>query len=485
MPDPSAAESTRADARPAPSSPAATVFRRSWSSAATTARPDSSGADPAARARRPIGRITPVSEDGQAAVAAVPLNAELSGFALNDTVKALRTAPPRAARGPRSRSPAGPRSARTSRTRSPGANITLLAVTAAVVALLLIVTYRSPVLWLVPLMVIGVRRPGRRRRGLRPSPTLTGLTADGSTTGITSVLVFGAGTNYALLLISRYREELGRNDQSPGRAEHRRPARRTRDRRQQRHRGAGAADTALASSPSTRSLGVQAASGLVVAAVFVLWCCRRCSALFGTRLFWPFIPRSAPRRPHRERGLAPGCDCGRDARRAGGGRGRRRCWRCCARTARHPDRAVANRAVPRQGRIGRRLRNTGRALPQRTTDPPASSAATDHAAEIARDQVHARRRVGRDRPGTRQRATQWSVVLDAAPASDEAFETVDALRDSVRAGRSAARWSADPTPRPWTPATPPTRDRLVVDPRDPGRRARRCCTYCCAPRWRR
>ena len=44
-----------------------------------------------------------------------------------------------------------------------GANITLLAVTASVVALLLIVTYRSPVLWLVPLAVIGVRRPGRRR----------------------------------------------------------------------------------------------------------------------------------------------------------------------------------------------------------------------------------------------------------------------------------------------------------------------------------
>ena len=37
-----------------------------------------------------------------------------------------------------------------------GANTRLLAVTASVVALLLIITYRSPVLWLVPLIVVGI-----------------------------------------------------------------------------------------------------------------------------------------------------------------------------------------------------------------------------------------------------------------------------------------------------------------------------------------
>ena len=47
----------------------------------------------------------------------------------------------------------------------------------------------------------------------------------------------------------------------------------------------------FASSPSVRSLGVQAASGLLVAAVFVLLVLPPLLGLFGRRLFWPFIPR--------------------------------------------------------------------------------------------------------------------------------------------------------------------------------------------------
>ena len=56
------------------------------------------------------------------------------------------------------------------------------------------------------------------------------------------------------------------------------------------------------------------------------------------------------------------------------------------------------------------------------------------------------------------------MVLSAEPASDDAFRTIDALRDSVHARGSAARWSAGPTPRPATRARPPPRDRLVVIP---------------------
>ena len=56
------------------------------------------------------------------------------------------------------------------------------------VALLLIVTYRSPILWLVPLTVIALADRAATSLGGVVSD-LTGLTADGSTTGITSVLV--------------------------------------------------------------------------------------------------------------------------------------------------------------------------------------------------------------------------------------------------------------------------------------------------------
>lgn len=97
-----------------------------------------------------------VSDDDKAAVATVPLAADLSGFGLNDAVKGLREA---AADGLPSDLKAevtgGPAFGADIADSFSGANFTLLAVTAAVVALLLIVTYRSPVLFLVPLAVIG------------------------------------------------------------------------------------------------------------------------------------------------------------------------------------------------------------------------------------------------------------------------------------------------------------------------------------------
>jgi putative drug exporter of the RND superfamily len=238
-------------------------------------------------------RQVQVSARGEAALATEPLNADLSGFELNDAVKALRQQvgddlPPDV----RAQVTGGPAFGADVANSFSGANITLLAVTAAVVAMLLIVTYRSPVLWLVPLAVIGLADRVAAVVGTAAASGL-GMSPDGSTSGITSVLVFGAGTNYALLLISRYREELGRSDNH-------RDALGTAVRRVMPAILASNATVVLAlltlllaSSPSVRSLGVQAATGLVVAAVYVLLVLPPLLALFGKRLFWPFIPRVA------------------------------------------------------------------------------------------------------------------------------------------------------------------------------------------------
>jgi RND superfamily putative drug exporter len=82
----------------------------------------------------------------------------------------------------------------------------LLLVSGIVVAVILLITYRSPVLFLLPLVSVGFAVG--MAQGLVYLLAKAGLTVNGQSAGILTVLVFGAGTDYALLLISRYREEL-------------------------------------------------------------------------------------------------------------------------------------------------------------------------------------------------------------------------------------------------------------------------------------
>jgi RND superfamily putative drug exporter len=84
---------------------------------------------------------------------------------------------------------------------------TLLGVTALIVAIILIFVYRSPFLWLIPLVAAGM--------ALSVASAIVYVLAkndvlvlNGQSQGILTVLVFGAGTDYALLMVARYREEL-------------------------------------------------------------------------------------------------------------------------------------------------------------------------------------------------------------------------------------------------------------------------------------
>ncbi|MGZ0711923.1 MMPL family transporter (plasmid) [Coraliomargarita sp. W4R53] len=171
-----------------------------------------------------------------------------------------------------------------------GANFTLLLTTVVVVALLLLITYRSPWLWLVPLIVIGLA-DGLAAIVAQRVAAAVGVPLDASVTGILSVLVFGAGTNYALLLIARYRDELRINA----------------DRRVAMQRAVLGAGPAIIASGSTvalalatllfaelagnRALGLACAVGVVVAMIFALIVLPAALVLFGRGLFWPYIPR--------------------------------------------------------------------------------------------------------------------------------------------------------------------------------------------------
>jgi RND superfamily putative drug exporter len=87
-----------------------------------------------------------------------------------------------------------------------GLDSSLLFAALAVVIIILLITYRSPILWLLPVLATGGALGVAQ--GFIYLLTKAGLTVNGQSYGILTVLVFGAGTDYALLLIARYREEL-------------------------------------------------------------------------------------------------------------------------------------------------------------------------------------------------------------------------------------------------------------------------------------
>ncbi|MFJ9369681.1 MMPL family transporter [Nocardia sp. NPDC101769] len=166
---------------------------------------------------------------------------------------------------------------------------TLLLVTALVVVAILLFTYRSPVLWLLPLICVGVAMTVAQAL-IYLLVAHAGLTANGDSEFLLTVLVFGVGTDYALLLTARYREELHRH-------EDRYVAMRIALRRSWPTITASAITVALglacllfAVMQSTRSLGPVLAIGVLVTfavmstlyPAVLVWC--------GRWIFWPARP---------------------------------------------------------------------------------------------------------------------------------------------------------------------------------------------------
>jgi putative drug exporter of the RND superfamily len=170
-----------------------------------------------------------------------------------------------------------------------GFDATLLYITAAIVVVILLLTYRSPTLWLLPLTCVFVALTAAQaviyllaRNG--------GLTVNGQSAFILTVLVFGAGTDYALLLTARYREELRRHA----------------DRHQAMAVALGRAAPAIIASAatvilslltllvaelaSTKSLGPVMAVGVAVGLFAMVTLLPALLVIFGRWVFWPRRP---------------------------------------------------------------------------------------------------------------------------------------------------------------------------------------------------
>lgn len=178
-------------------------------------------------------------------------------------------------------------------------DITLLLASAAVVALLLLVIYRSPVLLFIPLIVVGIAsRVANAVVYLLGEHA--GLPVNSQSIGILTVLVFGVGTDYALLLIARYREELHRlaNPHDAMREALRRcgPAVLA----SAATVAAGLLCLMAADLNSNRSLGLVGAVGIGCAFLVTMTLLPVLLLVFGRRGFWPFIPRYGT--PVRKRG---------------------------------------------------------------------------------------------------------------------------------------------------------------------------------------
>lgn len=173
------------------------------------------------------------------------------------------------------------------------ADVKLLLATVALVLVLLLVVYRSPILALLPLVAVGLVL--QVANSLLALATKGGLFPVSQQAGsIATVLLFGAGTDYSIFIASRFREEL----------------RRTQDKHAAMRAAMRAVGEAITSSAGTvilalatlllatlslySSLGPTMAATIVVMLVAGLTLVPALLVWLGRAAYWPFVPRYQP-----------------------------------------------------------------------------------------------------------------------------------------------------------------------------------------------
>lgn len=178
-------------------------------------------------------------------------------------------------------------------------NSTLVLAALGLLVFLLIVIYRSPIFLFLPLTAVVFAEMLSQSAGYGVSEL--GATVNTQSTSIMSVLVLGAGTDYALLIVARYREELHH----------------TADRHAAMHTALASAGPAVLASAGTvvaallcltiakvngtAGLGPLGALGVACAALAMLTLLPAMLTIFGRRAFWPFVPHTPDTFPAEER----------------------------------------------------------------------------------------------------------------------------------------------------------------------------------------
>lgn len=275
----------------ADSTPALVVYERSTGITAADRERAESDLTRFGQVRWVVGPIAPPaqSQDGQALLVVVPIDNAV-GQAENDVIDQLR-AITGGDQGGLTIEVTGPAALRGDLiTVLAGVGGELLVVTLGAVLVVLLIIYRSPILWALPLIAAGLSYV-LATVFIYWLADADVIKLSGESRGILTVLVFGAGTDYALLLIARYREELTRRE---------RPV----DAMRVAWRGAAPAIIASGSTvilgllalllsvlSSTRSLGPVSAIGIACTLLVMLTFLPALLVLGGRRVFWPRTPR--------------------------------------------------------------------------------------------------------------------------------------------------------------------------------------------------
>jgi putative drug exporter of the RND superfamily len=259
------------------------------------------------------------SPDGKAAIVTAYIKAEGEGDRILDPVKAWREEISDPGGGLEVKITGGAGFSADAIEVFEGLNGTLLLAAVSLVIFLLIVIYRSPFFFLIPLAAVLFAETLSRSIGYGVSEL--GVTINGQSSSIMSVLVLGAGTDYALLLVARYREELHR----------------TTDKHEAMRTALASAGPAIFASAATviaallcltiakvngtAGLGPIAAIGIACAALSMLTLLPALLTIFGRRAFWPFVPHTPWTAPSAEavserarRGIVEGSGFGAFAR---------------------------------------------------------------------------------------------------------------------------------------------------------------------------